>query len=77
MQLGKLSLSKSAQEIYTKEGLRAFYLSFPTTIAMSIPFQMIQFTCYESARERLNPSGAYNPLSHCLAGIYIYLLKVE
>jgi solute carrier family 25 (mitochondrial iron transporter), member 28/37 len=68
MQLGKLSLSQSAKEIYTKEGFRAFYLSFPTTIAMSIPYQMIQFTCYESARKQLNPSGAYNPLSHCLAG---------
>jgi hypothetical protein len=54
--------------IYRQEGLGAFYLSFPTTLLMNIPFQVIQFTTYEYFRKKLNPSGSYNPLSHCIAG---------
>lgn len=57
-----------AATIYRTEGLRAFYISYPVTLIMSVPFQMIQFTTYEYARKLLNPSGSYNPLSHCIAG---------
>lgn len=68
MQLGTGGMINSAKHIYNTEGIRAFYLSFPTTLTMSIPFQMIQFTTYEYARKRINSSGEYSPLSHCISG---------
>ena len=61
-------LWETARGIYKTEGLRAFYLSYPVTLIMSIPFQAIQFTTYEYGRKKLNPSGEYNPMSHCIAG---------
>ncbi|KAI8901523.1 mitochondrial solute transporter [Globomyces pollinis-pini] len=57
-----------ASEVYRMEGFRAFYISYPTTIVMSVPFQAIQFTTYEYTRKLMNPSNQYNPLSHCVAG---------
>jgi solute carrier family 25 iron transporter 28/37 len=35
------------------EGIRAFYLSYPATLAASIPFQSIHFAAYESIRHYL------------------------
>lgn len=50
------------------EGFRAFYISYPTTLTMTIPFQSIQFATYEYLRKVLNPSGAYDPMTHITAG---------
>jgi solute carrier family 25 iron transporter 28/37 len=57
-----------ASRVIRTEGFRALYVSYPTTLAMSIPFQSVQFTTYEHFREMLNPDGGYNPLSHMIAG---------
>ncbi|KAJ3274936.1 Fe(2+) transporter [Terramyces sp. JEL0728] len=57
-----------ASTVYRAEGINAFYISFPTTLMMNIPFQMIQFTTYEYMCKRLNPTDTYNPLSHCMSG---------
>ncbi|KAJ3057465.1 asparaginyl-tRNA synthetase [Rhizophlyctis rosea] len=54
--------------IFRNEGLGAFYISYPTTVMMTIPFQSIQFTTYEYFRKRFNPSGRYDPTTHCAAG---------
>ena len=54
--------------MYRKEGLRAFYISYPTTLAMTIPFTAIQFACYESLAKVLNPKKRYDPLTHCVSG---------
>jgi len=35
------------------EGVRAFYRSYPTTLAMNIPFTAIHFSAYESAKTAL------------------------
>jgi hypothetical protein len=56
------------RKTYAAEGIGAFYLSFPVTLMMSIPFQMIQFTTYEYFRRKLNPTGVYDPISHSIAG---------
>jgi len=34
--------------VFAREGLRAFYASYPTTVAMNVPFQTVQFAAYES-----------------------------
>jgi solute carrier family 25 iron transporter 28/37 len=71
----RLQLSKNhkgiyncAKNIYKYEGYRSFYVSYPTTIMQSIPFQMIQFTAYEYACKVLNPSKEYNPTTHIISG---------
>ncbi|KAI5793890.1 mitochondrial carrier domain-containing protein [Peziza echinospora] len=62
------SIGECARTVYRKEGLRAFYISYPTTLAMTIPFTAIQFACYESLAKFLNPKKRYDPLTHCISG---------
>lgn len=57
-----------ARDIYRNEGFSAFYYSYPTTIAMNIPFTALNFVIYESSTKILNPTGDYNPLIHCICG---------
>jgi len=54
--------------VYAKEGLAAFYISYPTTLTMTVPFTAIQFSTYEHVKKLLNPSGAYSPVAHVIAG---------
>lgn len=57
-----------ARTVFAKEGITAFYVSLPTTLTMSVPFQSIQFATYEYSQRWLNPSGQYDPKTHVLAG---------
>ncbi|KAJ3247229.1 Fe(2+) transporter [Chytriomyces hyalinus] len=61
-------LQSCASHILKTEGLRAFYVSYPTTLLMNIPFHMIHFSSYEYVKKSLNPTGEYDPKSHCVAG---------
>jgi len=54
--------------ILRKEGVGAFYVSYPTTLLMNIPFNSIHFIIYEFYRKKLNPTGKYDPKSHIIAG---------
>lgn len=62
------SIAKCARSVYENEGFRAFYISYPTTLAMTIPFTAIQFAAYESLSKVLNPSRRYDPFTHCISG---------
>ncbi|RKF55959.1 putative mitochondrial carrier C8C9.12c [Golovinomyces cichoracearum] len=62
------SLSDCARYIYRNEGISAFYISYPTTLSMTVPFTALQFLAYESLSTFLNPSKAYDPFTHCSAG---------
>ncbi|KAI8993138.1 mitochondrial carrier domain-containing protein [Pilobolus umbonatus] len=62
------SIRECARSVYTKEGFIAFYISLPTTLTMSIPFQSIQFATYEYFRKVLNDDGGYDPKTHAIAG---------
>ncbi|KAF7964421.1 hypothetical protein HWV62_8249 [Athelia sp. TMB] len=57
-----------AKVVYRTEGLNAFYVSYPTTLTMTVPFTAVQFTVYEELKKVLNPSGAYSPVTHMIAG---------
>ncbi|KAJ3092464.1 Fe(2+) transporter, partial [Physocladia obscura] len=57
-----------AKQILRTEGIQAFYVSYPTTLAMNIPFHMIHFSTYEAIKKRMNPCGRYDPFTHCVAG---------
>lgn len=58
----------AARTIYRAEGLGAFYVSYPTTLMMTVPFTAVQFSAYEFLKDTLNPSGSYSPLTHVTAG---------
>lgn len=62
------SVRDCARKVYANEGLKAFYISFPTTVSMSIPFQSVQFATYEYCRSRFDTEGTYNPRAHMMAG---------
>ncbi|KAF2433701.1 asparaginyl-tRNA synthetase [Tothia fuscella] len=62
------SLSHCARTMFKQEGLTAFYLSYPTTLCMTVPFTALQFMAYESSSKVLNPTGKYDPYTHCFAG---------
>jgi solute carrier family 25 (mitochondrial iron transporter), member 28/37 len=62
------SVFSCASTVYRTEGLSAFYVSYPTTLAISIPFNAIQFTVYDHVKRFLNPRGEYSPTSHMISG---------
>ncbi len=57
-----------ARYVYRSEGLSAFYVSYPTTLSMTVPFTALQFLAYESISTVLNPTKRYDPVTHCTAG---------
>lgn len=57
-----------ARGVYRAEGLRAFYRSYGTQVAMNVPFQAVHFVAYEWAQTQLNPGRRYSPAAHALAG---------
>ena len=59
---------KCASQVYKAEGLKAFYVSYPTTLCMTVPFTALQFMAYDSVSRIMNPTHTYDPLTHCVAG---------
>lgn len=57
-----------ARTLYRTEGLGAFYVSYPTTLLMTIPFTAVQFSVYEHTLKVVNPTRVYDPLWHITAG---------
>lgn len=64
------TVMQCASTVYRQEGLRAFYVSYPTTLTMTVPFTAVQFSVYEWAKKVLNPSESYSPLTHVSAGAF-------
>lgn len=62
------SMFDCARYVYRSEGLSAFYVSYPTTLSMTVPFTALQFLAYESISTTMNPTKTYDPLTHCTAG---------
>ena len=62
------TIADCARGLYRTEGLSAFYVSYPTTLCMTIPSTATQFMAYESLSKVINPSRKYDPLTHITAG---------
>ncbi|KAF2201896.1 asparaginyl-tRNA synthetase [Delitschia confertaspora ATCC 74209] len=62
------SVGHCARTVFQKEGFTAFYVSYPTTLCMTVPFTALQFMAYESISKTMNPTGRYDPYTHCTAG---------
>lgn len=62
------SIWECLRTVYRNEGLRAFYVSYPTTISMTVPFTAIQVSAYGAINQYLNPTREYNTNTHIVAG---------
>lgn len=62
------SMFDCAKYVYRTEGVGAFYVSYPTTLSMTVPFTALQFLAYESISTVMNPTKKYDPFTHCVAG---------
>lgn len=62
------SVLTCARTVYRTEGFHAFYISYPTTLTMTVPFTAVQFTVYEQLKKLLNPDGGYSPGTHIVSG---------
>jgi len=62
------TITACAKSVFRNEGFSAFYVSYPTTLAMTVPFTATQFMAYESMSKFMNPSKSYDPITHCVAG---------
>lgn len=56
--------------IWHTEGLAGFYVSYPTTLLLNVPFHMVQFPVYEVCRAVLTSAdeGSYTPFAHIVSG---------
>lgn len=62
------SIFQCTKSVYKAEGLRAFYVSYPTTIGMTIPTTAVQVATYGSIMQFLNPTRQHNPWIHMVSG---------
>ena len=62
------TIVQCARQVFRAEGMSAFYVSYPTTLTMTVPFTAAQFMAYESLSRVMNPSKKYDPTTHCVAG---------
>lgn len=54
--------------VMKQEGLRALYISFPTTFLMNLPYSMIMVSANETFKKILNPSGEMNVSAYIASG---------
>src|ERR1700759_3705564 len=62
------TIAQCARQVFKAEGMAAFYVSYPTTLCMTVPFTATQFMAYESLSKVMNPRKEYDPITHCVAG---------
>lgn len=55
-------------DVWRREGVRAFYRSYVTTLSMNIPSQSLHFMTYEFMQELTNSERTYSPKAHMLSG---------
>jgi len=65
------SVLDCAMTTFRTEGLRAFYLSYPATLLLNVPFHMTQFPVYEAMRRLVllqSPLLDGSPIVHIASG---------
>ncbi|GAA5882637.1 hypothetical protein JCM3774_005667 [Rhodotorula dairenensis] len=62
------TVAETFRTVYRSEGLGAFYVSYPTTLTMTVPFTAVQFSTYEYIKDKINPANTYSPVTHVTAG---------
>jgi solute carrier family 25 iron transporter 28/37 len=71
----RMQLSSSSSTVYDcacnimkTEGPRAFYVSYPITLLMNLPYALIMGTSNEALRQLLSPSGEPSSAAYLVAG---------
>lgn len=54
------TVAQAFKTVYRTEGLSAFYVSYPTTLTMTVPFTAVQFSTYEFVKCVFSPSRRKN-----------------
>ena len=62
------SVFQCISRVYSTEGLSAFYVSYPTTLLLNIPFHAIQFPTYEYFKKIMPDSLVGHLISGSFAG---------
>lgn len=57
-----------ARHIFKTEGIKAFYRSYFTQLAMNLPYQSLHFVTYELMQDLTNRQRDYNPKAHMISG---------
>jgi solute carrier family 25 (mitochondrial iron transporter), member 28/37 len=69
MQLGySKNIVHCFKSVVTKEGVRALYISLPTTLVMNIPYGCVMVSINESLRKILSPDGKNQAITNLLSG---------
>eukprot|EP01138_Halocafeteria_seosinensis_P001464 gb/GECG01001500.1/.p1 GENE.gb/GECG01001500.1/~~gb/GECG01001500.1/.p1 ORF type:complete len:462 (+),score=38.44 gb/GECG01001500.1/:1-1386(+) len=69
LQLGYYSgLLGCMKDIYTSEGIPAFFRSYPTTLLMNIPYASVVVATNESMKQVLQPHGIQDMHSYLISG---------
>jgi len=69
LQLGYyIGLKDCVQSMHKSEGLFSFYRSFPTTLAMNIPYGCVMMASNESLKKAMSPDGEFSLTTSMLAG---------
>jgi solute carrier family 25 (mitochondrial iron transporter), member 28/37 len=69
LQLGYYTgVTNCIRTIVKEEGVTAFYRSYPTTVAMNVPYAAVVVATNESMKKILNPSGNMNLPVYLLSG---------
>ena len=55
-------------DVWRREGFRAFYRSYFTSLSMNIPTQSLHFITYEYMQDLTNNERTYNPKAHMISG---------
>eukprot|EP00939_MAST-03C_sp_MAST-3C-sp1_P004333 g4333.t1 len=56
------------KRVLATEGMGAFFVSFPTTLAMNVPYGAVLVASHESIKRVLNPSGGANMPAFLVSG---------
>ncbi|KAG8192073.1 hypothetical protein JTE90_025337 [Oedothorax gibbosus] len=56
------------QTVFQKEGLWAFYRSYPAQVAIDIPFGAIYFVVYSLCQKMRDANDPFNAVAHCVCG---------
>eukprot|EP00834_Sanchytrium_tribonematis_P003012 NODE_106_length_19060_cov_0.700227.p9 type:complete len:265 gc:universal NODE_106_length_19060_cov_0.700227:6515-5721(-) len=68
------SIRECIEKVYSREGLRSFYISYPISLSITVPFNMIHFSIYETIKPKLlhwrNTVNEYDPTVICIGGAF-------
>lgn len=57
------------RQVVAKEGIRALYAGYTTTVLMNVPYNFVYFPVYEAFRKLLKSDPSeYNVFAHIIAG---------